>query len=245
MRDRALFLAGIAAILPSTMAFSATVSEPGALSARFTPPGAPLVLTRTVWRSLRDGKEIVSKRRYAVRISPHGSGYEVEGELIDSSVEAPPQLAMLAELERTRPDGALFPAYLDANGQIQGSPSTSNPALRQEGMGEARRLVSGSAMASPDKVQAISLIDQIVKGAGAASWPSDLFHPIRPEQREQRRVTLPDGSEGGISVTLAAHGYLPGGLARSVERTVVTELEETRKVSREEWTIETGTGAHS
>jgi hypothetical protein len=226
------------------MAFSATVTEPGALSARFTPPGTPLVLTRTVWRSLHDGKEIVSKRRYAVRISPHGSGYEVEGELIDSSVEAPPQLAMLAELERARPDGALFPTYLDANGRIEGNPSASDPAIRQEGMDEARRLVGGSTMAGPAKVQAGSLMDQIMHIGGAAPWPADLFHPIRPEQREQHRLTLSDGSEGGISVALVAHGQLQGGLPRSVERTVVTELEGTRKVSREEWTIEAGTDTH-
>lgn len=252
MKGRALFLAGAAAILPTAVALSA---EAPAQSVQFAPPDTPLLLSRTVWRSLLDGKEIVSHRRYRVRIVPHGDGYEVDGELIDCSVEAPPPLAALAELERSRPEGALFPAYLDANGRILGNPGSGpgpgnpasgpGPAVRREGAREAKRLVNNSAVASPDKAQITSHIDQIVNGAGAAAWPADLFNPVRPESREHRRITLPDGSQGDISVTVAAHGRLGGGLPHSVERTVVSELEGTRKVSREQWTIATGSDSPS
>lgn len=248
MKRRALFLVGVAAILPSAIAASAGVPAQSAATAHFAPPSTPLLLTRTIWRSLHDGKTIVSQRRYRIRIVPHGDGYEVNGELIDSSVEAPPPLAALAEMERTRPDGALFPAYLDSNGRIIDPPSAGQatfnegPALRQKGAREARRIAADSAAPNPGQAQITSFIDQIVNGSGAAPWPSDLFNPAQPEWREQRRIALPDGSEGEITVTVAAHGQSSGGLPSSVERTVVTELGGTRKVSREQWTIEAGAG---
>lgn len=239
MKGRRLFLAGVAAILPSAMALSAAQPAQNAPASQFAPPSAPLVLTRTVWRALHDGKQIVIQRRYRLRIIRHGDGFKVDGELIDCSVEAPPSLAALAEMERSRPDEALFPVQLDASGRILANPAPEKPRLHRQGGREAMAAVRNSAIANPDKAQAASLIDQIVNAGGVAPWPSDLFHPARPEQREQRRIALPGGGQGDISVTIAAHGLLQGGLPRLVERTVVTELDGTRKVSREQWTIET------
>ncbi len=118
MRSRALFLAGIAAILPSTMAVSAIGTSLSAPAVHFAPPSDPIMLTRTVWRSLYDGKEIVSRRRYAIQFVPHGDGFAVTGTLVESTIDAPPALAALAEMERRRADATLFPMRLDANGQM-------------------------------------------------------------------------------------------------------------------------------
>lgn len=242
MKGRALFLAGAAAILPAAVAASAEAPAHSLPNAQFAPPRTPLLLTRTIWRTLHDGKSIISHRRYRVRIVPHGDGYEVKGELIDCQVEAPPQLAALAALERARPDGTLFPAYLDGNGRMLDQASAgSGPGpgkLNLQGAREARRLVNQSAVSDPAKTQIATYLDQIVNGAGTSPWPTDLFNPARPETREQRRIALADGTNGAIAVTVAAHGWSPGRLPDLVERTVVTELDGTRKVSREQWTIE-------
>lgn len=242
MTGRAIFLAGVAAILPSAAAFPESATTERVQISQFDPPDTPLILTRTVWRSLADGKEIISRKRYAVRIVPDGDGFQVTGELFESAVEAPPALAALAEMERRRSDPSLLPIRLNSNGRIMPEPAAFDPAARQPGARVAQRLVRSSAIASADKDQADSLIDQIARAGGIAQWPSDLFNPSRQMQRERRRMALPGGSEGEVDVSITVHGQRlggqwQGGLPATVERTVVTELEGTHKVSREQWTF--------
>ena len=237
MTGRAIFLAGVTAILPATATFAESPTAHEAQLGQFAPPDAPLILTRTVWRSLVDGKEIISRKRYAVRIVPDGDGFQVTGELFESAVEAPPALAALAEIERRRSDPALLPIQLDSNGRILPASGTFDPAAHEPGARVARQLVRSSAIAGADKDQAVSLIDQIALAGGIAQWPSDLFNPSRQMQRERRRIALPGGSEGAVDVSITVHGQRLGGLPATVERTVVTELEGTHKVSREQWTF--------
>lgn len=237
MTGRAIFLAGVTAILPATAAFAESPTTQEAQFSRFAPPDAPLILTRTVWRSLVDGKEIISRKRYAVRIVPDGDGFQVIGELFESAVEAPPALAALAEMERRRSDPALLPIQLDSNGQILPEPSEFDPAARQPGACLAQRLVRSSAIADADKDQADSLIDQIARAGGISQWPSDLFNPSRQMQRERRQIALPSGSEGEVDVSITVHGQRLVGLPGTVQRTVVTKLEGTHKVTREQWTF--------
>ena len=86
MTRRALFLAGVAAILPTAAVFPESATNQAAQVYQFSPPDVPLILTRTVWRSLVDGKEIVSRKRYAVRIVADGDGFKVTGALFESAV---------------------------------------------------------------------------------------------------------------------------------------------------------------
>ena len=246
MTGKAIFLAGVAAILPTAAAFPESATNQEAQVYQFSPPDVPLILTRTVWRSLVDGKEIVSRKRYAVRIVADGGGFKVTGALFESTVEAPPAVAALAEMERRRSDPALLPIRLDADGRILPEPAALDPAARQPGARVAQRLVRSSNIAGADKDQADSLIDQIAKAGGIAQWPSDLFNPSRQSQHEQRQVALPGGNEGAIDVSITVHGQRQGGqwqggLPTTVERTVVTELDGTRKVSREQWIFERDT----
>ena len=238
MTGKAIFLAGVAAILPSTAAFPESATTQGAQISQFDPPDTPLILTRTVWRSLVDGKEIISRKRYAVRIVPQAGGFQVTGALFESAVEAPPALAALAEMERRRSDPALLPIQLDSDGRILPEPGGFDPAARLPGARIARQLVRSSDIAGADKDQADSLIDQIARAGGIAQWPADLFNPSRQIQRERRRMALPGGSDGEIDVSIAVRGQREGGLPATVERTVVTELEGTRKVTREQWAFE-------
>jgi hypothetical protein len=237
MKGGAIFLAGVAAILPSAAAFSESKSAPADQVLRFAPSDGPLILTRTVWRALVDGKEIISRKRYAVQIVPDGDGFQVTGQLIDSAVDAPPALAALAEMERRRPEASLLPIQLDAGGRILPCPRASDPAAHQQGARVAQRLIQASQITRHDKDQAESLIDQIANAGGIAQWPTDLFNPSREIQREKRRVALPGGSEGAIEVSITVDGLHYGNLPGSVERTVVTELEGTRKITREQWTF--------
>lgn len=235
--QQALLLAGVAALLPATVAFPASVASEQARSRPFAPPSTPLVLTRTIWRSLYDGKELVVRRRYAVRIFPEGAGFKVAGELIDSAVDAPAPLAALAEMERQRPDSVMFPLHLDARGQILPHSVAPDRTIHHSGGIEALRLIGNSAMDPAGKALASSFINQVIANVTNGQWPTDLFNGAMGERHEQRRIALPGGGEGEVTVSVAVRGQLEAGLPRAIERTVVTELEGTRKVSREQWTL--------
>lgn len=247
MSARALLLAGIAALLPGSLAAQqAQVAPPS--GKQFTPPQSPLVLSRTVWRSLPDGKHIMVRRRYAVRFSADGDGYVVDGNLIDATVEAPPRVEMLAELERRRPDTALFPMRLDRDGLIQGEAGPrAEPPGRADAAHGSERILANSELAAAARKQASATLAQVLAAANAgAAWPADLFNPRRVRHHETRRIPLPGGTEGEIDVSIKVAGNVAGNMATSsetvlpqqFERTVITTLDGSQRITRELWTID-------
>ena len=94
---RALLLAGIAAAAPLS---AGQLADPHELrESQFIPPAGPMVLTRTVWRELGDGAAIKVARTYRITITSDGDGYLVDGQPIATTVDAPKQVAALAEIE--------------------------------------------------------------------------------------------------------------------------------------------------
>lgn len=63
MSTRAILLAGIAALGPAA-AVQAAPAAPAATA--FKPPEGPVLVSRTVVRSLVDGKEVRATRRYLI-----------------------------------------------------------------------------------------------------------------------------------------------------------------------------------
>ena len=63
MSARAILLAGIAAVAPATVG-QAAPAAPAATA--FKPPEGPVMVSRTVVRSLIDGKEVRATRRYLI-----------------------------------------------------------------------------------------------------------------------------------------------------------------------------------
>lgn len=243
MSARALLLAGIAALLPGSLAAQqAHVAPPS--GKQFAPPQSPLVLSRTIWRSLPDGKHIMVRRRYAVRFSADGDGYVVDGNLIDATVEAPPRVEMLAELERRRPDTALFPMRLDRDGLIKGE---AGPRAELPGRADAahgsERILANSELAAAARKQASATLAQVLAAANAgAAWPADLFNPRRVRHHETRRIPLPGGTEGEIDVSINVAGNVADSdgtaLPQQFERTVTTTLDGSQRITRELWTID-------
>ena len=235
-RQIAAWLCGTAAVLPLA-ALSAT---PPAISAQgaFAPPETRLVLTRVLHSPLADGKEVVARRSYAVRISPHGDGFRVDGELLDCEVEAPPPLQALAEIERNRPDTGLFPLRLNSRGLLLPWATTSHSG---EAIGKAAvaasRTIDDSALGNADRAQAQGFIAQVRDGAARTLWPSDLFRPEPGRRVEQQQFALPDGREGRITVEINARADSAPGVLAELERTIVTEMAGSRRVTREEWKI--------
>jgi hypothetical protein len=235
---RGFLLAGAAAILPSAGA-GLLAEVPGQTAlAEFSPPNVPIVLTRTVYRTLVDGKELVVSRRYAIRFSRLSDGFRLDGELIDAQVSAPPSLAALADIERKRVDNGLFPALLDQHGLIRsGLIGAVDAQTRLTAVDRAKTTIGGSKLPTSSKRTLDTLTGQVANSSHGTSWPVFLFNPGAAEHFEARKVALPDGSEGEVEVRVRAEGRLVGSLPKLVERRVTTRLAGTTRTSREVWTL--------
>lgn len=239
MKRLSLLLAGVAALLPSQLSPLMAEPNPATVAPAFDPPATPLVLTRTLWRSLRDGQEIMVRRSYEVRFVRNAEGFRLDGQLIDTAVDAPPALALLAEIERTRPDQGMFPMQLDTRGQIVAPPGRVSAGVsHRAALDQARTILASAAMDGEARRQGEQLARTVLESAvGAASWPSDLFSPQARSRFETRSLTLDGGQQAEIEVSvdvqLPGDGALPG----TVERRVATRIEGSSRLSREVWTL--------
>jgi hypothetical protein len=232
----AILLAGAATVLPV-----AVLSEPIATTSaqqNFSAPDQPVVLTRTVRRALPGGKELVSRRSYAVRFTRENGGYLVEGELVSSEVEAPPALKSLAEIERNRPERNMFPIRLDLHGRIVATVPQSAATTPANGQSLVKTGIEASRLSPEEKAQAMGFVQTLLDQGGAMiSWPVDLFNPKPGAHKETRQIAIPGGGSGRVTVSTDAHLAINGRRLDRVDRVVVTELGETRRTVSESWTL--------
>lgn len=239
MSTRAFLLAGMAVATPAALAAGSTAPAPRApaAAAAFQPPDGPILLSRTVVRSLIDGKEVRATRRYLVRFHRAENGWKIDGELREVSVDAPPSLAGFAGLERERSEPAFFPIMLDPAGHLlpRAAILPGDP-VRARAVALGQMMIAGALAAPEANNQANAMLTQVVMaGGGGTAWPVDLFNPARSESLELRDIALPDGNRGSIRVAVRSSGSGPGSLPERVERTVLTELDGTKRTSREIW----------
>jgi hypothetical protein len=83
-------------------------------------------------------------------------------------------------------------------------------------------------------------VAQTMQAPPRSSWPVDLLRIQPGEHRQSRVVALASGGEGRIEVVTRVDSLLPCGLPRTIDRTVITVLAGTRRVSREIWAFQTG-----
>lgn len=236
IRKRGDWRIGTAALLGIATYGSAGLAATPQLSA-FLPPQAPLLLIRTLYRPLPDGEAIVTRRSYAVRIVRDGAGYRVEGELVQTTVDAPPSLGPLAEMERRRPDIGMFPMLLDAQGQILGGGNVLSDGSLGRAAVIAAESISGSGLPAIDMLQAQSFVKQLASRTPRSQWPADVFNPLPGKRDESRVVALPGGNEGHVTITIASQGARRGGQLALLERVVTTDLAGDTRVTREQWQL--------
>lgn len=240
MKVSALLLAGVAALGPtlgSHWFFEAAAQAP---HVRFAPPMAPMVLSRTVIRELSGGQQVLVKRRFRVQFEASADGFVLTGTPIDVSVEVPPILARLGELERQRSDSGPFPIMVDGQGMIHPAVDRKNAdgTARKGGQQTALGMIDAAAMPAERKREGAQLLGQLATDPRNSPWPTDLFVASDGERRLHRSVALPDGSEGQIEILLKVGKLLPGGVPTVFERVITTQLAGTRRVSREVWSLE-------
>lgn len=242
MIRRGALLAGIAAIAAPAASGAAAAPAPVSASRAFTPPTGPVLVSRTLVRSLPDGKEVRSIRRYLVWFRPVEGGFQIDGELREVVVDVPPLLEQFAAIERNRTEPGLFPVRLDSAGRIlrraAGAGTAAGDGSRARAAALGHMMLSGATLAPEVRNQANVMLGQVaMAAAGQTAWPADLFNPAEAETRELRPIALPAGERGQVEIVVRSTGLTPGHLPGSVERVVVTELEGTRRTSRETWTF--------
>ncbi|MBS0256067.1 MAG: hypothetical protein JSS36_12900, partial [Proteobacteria bacterium] len=196
----AALLAGVA-LAPAPVAQGAARWHAGA--DRFLAPATPMRLVREWRRSLPDGKEIVSRRTYAVQFVSEGDGFRLDGHLLSVEVEAPAKLEGLARIERARPDEGLFPIRLDASGAIASSAPAPDGSARARA-GEIGGTMLGRGVSPGEARDGATFVQQWQAGTPVTRWPADLFRPQRGERREARPIQLADGAAGEVEVVTAA-----------------------------------------
>ena len=204
-----------------------------------------MVLSRTVIRDLADGKQIVIKRSFRVQFVASADGFVLTGTPIAVSVEVPPVLAQLSELERRRSDSGPFPILIDSRGLIHTAANsvTADAGVRQDAKQTAKGLIQGAALPADTKRDAAQLLGAMAADPRTSPWPTDLFVAHDGERRQLRSVALADGSLGEIEVLLRVGKWLPCGMPAVFERIITTQLAGIRRVSREVWSLEPISGA--
>lgn len=237
MRLRILLLAGAAALLPAAIGLAQADATGQLAPARFAPPTDPMIMTRTLVRTLADGKQVVVTRRFAIHFTPEGEGYRLDGEQIGAEVAAPPALAALAEIERKRIDSGLFPARLDGQGMIRSGAILRDPSAKQAAVVQGNQILAAATLPDAAKHERGAVLGRVAQATTGSAWPVFLFNPGQQDRIERRKLTMPNGGEGEVEVRITVQGLMSCGLPLAVERTVTTRLSGTSRVTREVWTF--------
>lgn len=198
-------------------------------------PDSPITLTRELERSLGGGAAVTVARTWECRFNPMSGGATIDARQIEVSVEAPPALAALAKIERSREVTCLFPMELDMSGAIVGWADGDTDL--QRAVEEAARAIDLKALEQSAETDAKRYVAEIGKKAAAlvSQVPRDLFFPQTGERSELRTLDLPGGGKGSYEVTISATARASDGLLDKSERRIVTRVGGSERVSRETW----------
>lgn len=234
MTRHGFLLAGLAALAPASVAAAGGNAAHESVPPRFNPP-ARATITRTLYRYLSDGNAIVVTRRYDVTFVRVPGGFRIDGALVDAQVDAPPMLEPLAAIERSRPDRA-FPMTLDKDGRIIAE--ARDPAVPVAAhLAAAGSIAAASGMDEGRKRDMLAQLSAVSAAGGQGEAPRDLFTAPAGERRETRTLALPGGGEGQIELTVKVEAAPDPRLPGQIEKTIVTRLAGTTRVSKEVWNL--------
>lgn len=231
-------LAGAAVAAPASAAGPRGGLSPVHPVRAFTPPAGPMVLTREVRKTLGDGQSLVSRRRYAVRFAPEETGWRLDARLASTEVDAPVGTPVsLVELERTRRDDERLTLRLDRNGMIVAQPNGQDPAVARQALAATAATLERSSLSPADRAGAAAVAQRLVSQARSqgSTWPTDLFRPAPGTRTHTQALPFGDGSEGMVTVTLAAR--TTSDRMTWFERRIRTEAAGTNRLSVETWTL--------
>ena len=227
-----------AALLPFA-ALSAPFAAGAAVRQVRTPEGA-FVLERVLVRELADGAQIVVTRRWRIGFVQAGAGMAVSGEQIFADVAAPVHLAALARIEQARSTAEMFPIRLDGQGRLASSGEPQDSRAQLLHAIETGRLMFESGAAGSQRAQDAAGFMAQLAGMGAeavSTMPRDLFFPAPVRSETTHTIALPNGANGEITVVTEAQVSAPSGLLHASERSIVTRIGASSRLTRERWLL--------
>lgn len=233
---RTVLLASAAAILPFAALSLAPAEAAASAVSPFVPSSEPMVLTRTLRRPLPGGITIATSRSYKIRFVPEGAGFRIDGELIGVSIEAPKQFEALMAMERSRPDTGMFPMRIDAQGRFVSAGQRDQQSFAKEAGKQAQALVPASLPESEVR-DADRFIGQVTANPIQTAWPKDLFRPVPGKHSNTNVMPLPGGKTGEVSIEIDAEVEEGSGLLSRLQRSVITHLGDSTRVTEETWTL--------
>lgn len=234
-------LLGIA--LPAAAALAMAAPGTAAAGREFAPPAGRMIVTRTVWRPLKDGAQIMVRRSYEISFRATGEGYRADGHLVAVEVDTPPRLEPIARIERDNRVDDPFPITLDRAGRIVAvSTSASQAPVRAASAAASIGVLKQEGLDPAQLRKAEAFVTTLAKTGTGNQWPLDLFNPDHDRTDEHRQLALPDGREGEVEVVTEVEDRFPGGVPRRFDRTVTTTLAGAVSTSRERWTVNPAAG---
>ncbi|GAA4047508.1 hypothetical protein [Parerythrobacter jejuensis] len=234
MGSRRQFLVGTVGI-----GFGLLAPAHATLAAKVIVPDKLCTLSRSLIRTLSDGNAISVKREWQIGFSAVSGGFVVSGRQIAVSVDAPPSLAGLAQMEAKRTETNLFPIELDASGLLRAGVDPLTPASMDNALAKAEDFLAGQAPSDDLKAAARTFaasLDQ--RAAGLLSLlPRDLFFPRDKDWREAKTLALPGQQAGEMTIDFAATTDPDSGLLVRADRTISTRIGSSSRRSSEVWSL--------
>ncbi len=237
LAKRGVQLGGVAIAVPCAISFAADTKADG----RPLPlPAKPMRLTRVLTRDLRGSAQLRVSRAWQVEFAELERAIAVSGMQISARVDAPPQLAQMAQLEEGRDTSDIFPILLSENGVITAAGPATRPDDLNEAVARAQALIADTPIPDDEKAQHHSFLTQLqLSGASLFDqMPPDLFFPAGRPVQSRKEISLPGGLTGEFEILYEAFTR-PGTpwLHRAV-RTVITQIGGDARRSIEEWGLE-------
>lgn len=208
-------------------------------SARFAPAAGPYRLTRTVERQLGRAGKLVVARTWALTFTQQARGFGVTGAQTGVTIDAPPVLAPLAQIERERVEEAMFPLLLDGSGVMAARAAGRSDDAVAEAVEAVRARLATQQFTAGDLALASQFMDslQAAGHSALAAWPLDLFAPGNRSATDRREVALPGGTTGTLTIATTAAADPATGVMQHFERRIDTVVSGLTKTGKERFDL--------
>ncbi|MCK0129715.1 hypothetical protein [Erythrobacter sp. F6033] len=200
-------------------------------------PATPMLLSRKVTRGLGDGNSLSVYREWMIEFAIQGRGFSVSGTQTHAKVDAPENLAAIAQIEESRSTDKMWPILLSSDGQILGA----GDFIREEDLAAAvqaaEHAISQNDQPAALQIQQKRYLAQMHQAGSSLTdqLPPDLFFPAGDKQDLVRTVNLPEGGVGEFSVSYKAKTATDGPWLSEAMRKITTRIGKDTRESSEEW----------
>ncbi len=202
-------------------------------------PEGPLLLTRRIERSLIDGKWIKVGRRWEVAFSRQGQSIALTGRQLDCQVDAPPSLAPLSAIEKSRSTAEMWPILLNGSGLIFSAGNGVAARDVDKAIEVAQRMIAERPIPASERSALREHLASVRRTSASLleKLPDDLFFPVAGPMRAVRSMELPGGTVGELELSYSAMAVPDKGWLDRAERMIVTRLAGTEQIAREYWEL--------